>query len=91
MKVFYYVFCIVEFVSINIILIEIFIDVFLFNFVFKSIPQFFEVQYVFHYSFLFIFDNDNLKKRVFLIRQWIDNDKVQKLKVKNVINSYDFK
>ena len=69
MKVFHYVFCIVEFVSINVISIKIFIDVFSFNLIFKSIPQFLEVQYVFHYSFLFIFDNDNLKRKVFLIRQ----------------------
>ena len=69
MKVFHYVFCIVEFVSINVVSVEIFVDVFSFNLVFKSISQFFEVQYVFHYSFLFIFDNDNLRRRVLLIRQ----------------------
>ena len=76
MKVFHYVLCIIEFASINVILIKIFIDVFSFNLVFKSISQFFEIQYVFHYSFLFIFDNDNLKKRILLIRQWINNDKI---------------
>ena len=37
MKVFHYVFCIIEFASINIVLIKIFIDVFSFNFVFKTI------------------------------------------------------
>ena len=69
MKVFYYVFCIVEFVSINIILIKILIDVFSSDFIFKTISQFFEIQYVFNYSFLLIFDNDNFKRRVFLIKQ----------------------
>ena len=69
MKVFHYVLCIFEFVSINVISIEIFVDVFSFNLMFKSIPQFLEVQYVFHYSFLFIFNNDNLKRRVLLIKQ----------------------
>ena len=69
MKVFHYVLCIIEFASINVISIEIFIDVFSFNLIFKSIPQFLEIQYIFHYSFLLIFDNDNLKKRVLLIRQ----------------------
>ena len=69
MKVFYYVFCIVEFASINVILIKIFIDVFSFNLIFKSISQFLEIQYVFHYLFLFIFNNGSLKRRVFLIRQ----------------------
>ena len=69
MKVFYYIFCIVELVSIRVILIKIFIDVFLFNFIFKSIPQFFEIQYIFHYSFLFIFDNNNFKKKILLIKQ----------------------
>ena len=68
MKVFYYVFCIVELVSINVILIKIFIDVFLSNFVFKTISQFFEIQYIFNYSFLFIFDNNNFKRRIFLIK-----------------------
>ena len=68
MKVFYYVFCIIEFVSINVISIEIFIDVFSFNLIFKSISQFLEVQYVFHYSFLFIFNNNNLRRRILLIR-----------------------
>ena len=43
MKVFHYVFCIVEFVSINVILIKIFIDVFSFNLIFKSISQFLEI------------------------------------------------
>ena len=65
MKVFYYVFCIIEFVSINVILIKIFIDVFSFNLIFKSISQFLKVQYVFHYSFLFIFNNNNFKKKFF--------------------------
>ena len=37
MKVFHYILCIVEFVFINIILIKIFIDVFLFNFILKTI------------------------------------------------------
>ena len=37
MKVFYYVFCIIELVSINVILIKIFIDVFLSDLVFKTI------------------------------------------------------
>ena len=37
MKVFYYILCIVELVSINVILIKIFIDVFSFNFIFKTI------------------------------------------------------
>ena len=69
MKVFYYVLCIVEFASINIILIKIFIDVFSFNLIFKSISQFLEIQYIFHYSFLLIFDNDNLKRKIFLIKQ----------------------
>ena len=69
MKVFYYVFCIVELVSINVKLIQIFIDVFSFDFIFKTISQFLEIQYIFNYSFLFIFDNDNFRKRVFLIRQ----------------------
>ena len=73
MKVFYYVFCIVELVSINVKLIQIFIDVFSFDFIFKTISQFLEIQYIFNYSFLFIFDNDNFRKRVFLIRQWIDD------------------
>ena len=43
MKVFYYIFCIVELASINVILIKIFIDVFLSNLVFKTISQFFEI------------------------------------------------
>ena len=68
MKVFHYVLCIIEFASINVVLIKIFIDVFSSNPVFKSIPQFLEVQYVFHYLFLFIFNNDNLRKRVLLIK-----------------------
>ena len=68
MKVFYYVFCIVEFVSINVILIKIFIDVFSFNLIFKTISQFLEIQYIFNYLFLFIFDNDNFKKKVFLFK-----------------------
>ena len=68
MKVFYYVFCIVELVLINVILIKILIDVFSFDFVFKTISQFFEIQYVFNYSFLFIFNNDNFKKKVLLIK-----------------------
>ena len=37
MKVFYYIFCIIEFISINVVLVKIFIDVFLFNFVSKTI------------------------------------------------------
>ena len=37
MKIFYYVFCTIEFILINVILIEIFINVFLFNFIFKTI------------------------------------------------------
>ena len=37
MKIFYYVFCIIELASINIILIKIFIDVFSFNLIFKTI------------------------------------------------------
>ena len=37
MKVFYYIFCIIEFVSINVISAKIFIDVFLFNFISKTI------------------------------------------------------
>ena len=69
MKVFHYVFCIVELVSINVILIEILIDVFPSDFVFKTISQFFEIQYIFNYSFLFIFDNNNFRKRVLLIKQ----------------------
>ena len=68
MKVFYYVLCIIEFVSINVISIKIFIDVFSFNLVSKSISQFLEIQYIFHYSFLFIFDNNNLRRKVLLIR-----------------------
>ena len=68
MKVFYYVFCIIELVSINVILIKILINVFSSNFIFKTISQFLEIQYVFNYSFLFIFDNDNFKKRVLLIK-----------------------
>ena len=76
MKVFHYVFCIVELVSINVILIKIFIDVFPFDFVFKTIPQFLEIQYIFNYSFLFIFDNDNFKKKILLIKQWIDNGEI---------------
>ena len=43
MKVFYYVFYIIELVSINVILIKIFIDVFSFDFVFKTISQFLEI------------------------------------------------
>ena len=69
MKVFYYIFCIVELVSINVILIKILIDVFSFDFVLKTISQFLEIQYVFNYSSFLIFDNDNFKRRVFLIRQ----------------------
>ena len=61
MKVFHYVFCIIEFVLINVILIEILVDVFLFNLIFKTISQFLEIQYVFNYSFLFIFNNNNFK------------------------------
>ena len=68
MKVFYYVFCIVELVSINVILIKILIDVFSSDFVFKTISQFLEIQYIFNYLFLFIFDNDSFKRRVFLIK-----------------------
>ena len=68
MEVFHYVLCIIEFVSINVISIKIFIDVFSSNLISKSIPQFLEIQYVFHYSFLFIFDNDNLKRRILLIK-----------------------
>ena len=68
MKVFYYIFCIVEFVSINIISIKNFIDIFSFNLVFKTISQFFEIQYVFNYLFLFIFDDDSFKKEVLLIK-----------------------
>ena len=69
MKVFYYVLRIVELVSINVILIKIFIDVFSFDFVFKTISQFLEIQYIFNYLFLFIFDNNNFKRKVFLIKQ----------------------
>ena len=69
MKVFYYIFRIVELVSINVISIKIFIDVFSSDFIFKTISQFFEIQYIFNYSFLFIFDNDNFKKRILLIKQ----------------------
>ena len=69
MKVFYYIFCIIELASINVILIKILIDVFLSDFILKTISQFLKIQYVFHYSFLFIFDNDNFKKRIFLIKQ----------------------
>ena len=69
MKVFYYILCIVELALINVVLIEIFVDVFLSDFVFKTISQFLEIQYILIYSFFFIFDNDNLKKRVLLIRQ----------------------
>ena len=61
-------FCIIEIVSINVILIKIFIDVFLFNFIFKMILRFFEIEYIFNYSFIFIFNNNNYKKRVFLIK-----------------------
>ena len=68
MKVFYYVFRIVEFVLINIILIEILIDVFSFDFIFKTISQFFKIQYVFNYSFFFTFDNNNFRKKVLLIK-----------------------
>ena len=68
MKVFYYVFCIVELVSINVVLIKILIEVFSFNLVFKTISQFFEIQYIFNYSFFFIFDNNNFKRKVFLIK-----------------------
>ena len=68
MKVFYYVFCIVELVSINVILIKIFIDVFSSDFILKTISQFFEIQYIFNYLFLFIFDNNNFRKKVFLIK-----------------------
>ena len=69
MKVFYYVFCIVELVSINVILIKILIDVFSSDFIFKTTSQFSEIQYIFNYSFLLIFDNDSFKRKVFLIRQ----------------------
>ena len=69
MKVFHYVFYIIELISINVILIKIFIDVFSFNLIFKTISQFLEIQYIFNYSFLLIFDNDNFKKKVFLIKQ----------------------
>ena len=68
MKIFYYVLCIVELVLINVILIKILIDVFSFNFIFKTISQFFKIQYIFNYSFLFIFDNDNFKRRILLIK-----------------------
>ena len=68
MKVFYYVLCIIELVSINVILIKILIDVFSFNLIFKTISQFFEIQYVFNYPFLFIFNYNNFKKRILLIR-----------------------
>ena len=68
MKVFHYILCIIEFASIRIILIKIFIDVFSFNLIFKSIPQFLEIQYIFHYLFLFIFNNDNFKRKIFLIK-----------------------
>ena len=69
MKVFYYIFCIVELVSINVILIKNFIDVFSFNLVFKTISQFLEIQYVFHYLFIFIFDDNDFKRNFFLIKQ----------------------
>ena len=68
MKVLYYIFCIIEFASINVILIKIFIDVFLFNLVSKTISQFLEIQYVFHYSFLFIFNDDDFKRKILLIK-----------------------
>ena len=90
-KVFHYVFCIIEFVSISVILIKIFIDVFLFDFVFKTISQFLKIQFVFNYSFLFTFNNNNFKNKILLIRQWIDNDEIQKLKMKNIIYFHDFK
>ena len=69
MKVFYYVFRIVELVLINVILIKILINVFSSDFIFKTISQFLKIQYIFNYPFLFIFDNDNFKKRVLLIKQ----------------------
>ena len=65
MKVFYYVFCIVEFVSINIILIKIFIDVFSFNLIFKTISQFFEIQYVFNYPYFLSLIMITLKEEFF--------------------------
>ena len=68
MKIFYYVFYIVELVSINIVLIKIFIDVFSSDFIFKTISQFFEIQYVCNYLFIFIFNNNNFKRKVFLIK-----------------------
>ena len=68
MKVFYYVFCIVEFISINVILIKIFIDVFSFNLIFKTISQFFKIQYIFNYLFLFIFNDNNFKRKILLIK-----------------------
>ena len=37
MKVFHYILCIVELASINVILIKILIDVFSFDFIFKTI------------------------------------------------------
>ena len=43
MKIFYYVLRIVELVSINVISIKIFINVFSFNFIFKTISQFLEI------------------------------------------------
>ena len=43
MKVFYYVLCIIELVSINVILIEIFINIFLSDLIFKTISQFLEI------------------------------------------------
>ena len=55
MKIFHYILCIAEFASINVILIEIFIDVFLSNLVFKTISQFLKIQYVFNYSFFIYF------------------------------------
>ena len=69
MKILYYILCIIELASINIILIKIFIDVFSFNLIFKTISQFFEIQYIFHYLFLFIFNNNNFKRKVLLIKQ----------------------
>ena len=61
MRILYDILYVIEFARVNIILIEIIINIFSFNFIFKAALKDFRVQYIFYYSFLEAFNNDYYK------------------------------